>query len=501
MSWVIITTVWPPAWSSWKSPPMPLPEVVSRFPVGSVDYVRVSWWPGARTRGAVRNPISRPSVWCCVGAALVTEPLRTSIGEPGLEERVAALRDSHARLWAATPAELPCLGPATGLRPHFVNARAAARLIDTLAAEVRRLPEDRSERAAWQAAVRTRIQDFGAARLGWPAGYRRLLFADAFYAAALAFVREAHARHPELPLPSLWQALRNVLIGNSLQMLLDLPVGLGPGLFAYSMLYPLTDNLLDDPKVPAGIKRNFNERFGRRLAGLPVGSSGAGDAAVFALVSCIEEELPRRQFEDVYGSLLAIHGGQVRSLDQQDDPRLSDDDILAISCEKGGTSVLADLYLVSGRPSAREERFAFGYGVFLQLLDDLQDVLPDLEAGHQTLFTRAAQRGSLDEPTARLARYIDLVLDDEDTLGGVEYDERKDLIRRNCRSLLVGAIAEQEVRFTRRFRRRVEGQWPFSLRAMRRLRRRTERRFGEAASSLRRRPGAPSLLDLTLREA
>jgi hypothetical protein len=435
-----------------------------------------------------------------VGAAVAAEPLRID-SEPGLEARVAALRDRHVRLWAATPAELPSLGPATGLRQRFVNARAAARLVDTLAAEILLVPEDRSERAAWQAAVRTRIQDFGAARLGWPAGYRRLLFADAFYAAALAFVREAHARHPELPLPSLWQALRNVLIGNSLQMLLDRPVRLGPGLMAYSMLYPLTDNLLDDPSVPASVKRSFNERFGRRLAGLLVGSSGAGDAAVFALVSRIEEEFPRRQFEDVYSSLLAIHGGQVRSLDQQDDPRLSDEDILAISCEKGGTSVLADLYLVCGRPGAREERFAFGYGVFLQLLDDLQDVRPDLEAGHQTFFTRAASRGPLDEPIARLARYVDRVLDDEDTLAGAEYEERKDLIRRNCRSLLVGAMAEQEGRFTRGFRRRVEGQWPFSFRAMRRLRRHAERRFERASSALRLRTGAPSLLDLALREA
>ncbi len=413
---------------------------------------------------------------------------------------MAVLRESHARLWAATPAELPCLGPATGLRQRFVNARAAARLIDTLAAEVPLVPEDRSDRAAWQAAVRTRIQDFGAKRLGWPAGYRRLLFADAFYAAALAFVREARARHPELPLPSLWQALRNVLIGNSLQMLLDRPVSLDPGLFAYSMLYPLTDNLLDDPQVPASVKRNFNERFGRRLAGLRVGSSGAGDAAAFALVSCIEEEFPRRRFADVYSSLLAIHGGQVRSLDQQDDPRLSDEEVLAITCEKGGTSVLADLYLVCGRPGAREERFAFGYGVFLQMLDDLQDIPSDLESGHQTLFTRAASRGPLDEPTARLARYIDRVLDDEGTLAGAEFDERKDLIRRNCRSLLVGATADQEGRFTRGFRRRVEGQWPFSFRAMRRLRRQAERRFERASSALRLRTGAPSLLDLALRE-
>jgi hypothetical protein len=433
-------------------------------------------------------------------ATLVAEPPRIAAG-PGLKSRVATLRDGHARLWAATPAELPRLGPATGWRRRFVNARTAARLIDELAAGAERLPEERGERRAWQERVRERLQDFGAARLGWPAGYRRLLFADAFYAAALTFAREARACAPELPLDGLWQALRNVLIGNSLQMILDREVALGPGLFAYSMLYPLSDNLLDDPRVPAPDKRAFNERFGRRLAGRPVVVSGPGDAAVFALVARIEKEFPRSSFAEVYESLLAIHRAQERSLAQQDEAGLTDDEIVAISCEKGGSSVLADLYLVCGRASASEERFAFGYGVFLQLLDDLQDVEPDLDAGHQTLFTRATRRGPLDEPAARLARFIDRVLDEADILAGPAYADRKDLVRRNCRTLLVGAVSEQPARFTRRFRRAIEGQWPFSLRAMRRLRRRAERRAREAAGSLRRRAGAQSLLDLALAEA
>jgi len=429
-------------------------------------------------------------------ATLVAEPRRV-VG-PGLPGRVDALCDRHARLWAATPADLPTLGPPTGWRRRFFNARASARLIDELAAEVDRLPDEPAERRAWQDRVRERLQDFGAARLGWPAGYRRLLFADAFYVAALAFVREAHACHPELPPESLWQGLRNVLIGNSLQVLLDREVALRPGLFAYSMLYPLTDNRLDDPRVPAAEKRAFNERFGRRLAGRPGEVCRPQDAAVFDLVARIEEEFPRAAFPDVHESLLAIHRAQERSLLQQDEPGLTDDAILAISCEKGGTSVLADLYLVCGRVRAAEESFAFGFGVFLQLLDDLQDVGPDLSAGHQTLFTRAARLGPLDEPTARLARLIDEVLDGAEVVAGPAYADRRDLIRRNCGTLLVGAVAEQPARFTPRFRRAIERQWPLSLHAMRRLRRRADKRARDASRSLRRRAGRSSLLDVAL---
>jgi hypothetical protein len=151
---------------------------------------------------------------------------------------------------------------------------------------------------------------------------------------------------------------------------------------------------------------------------------------------------------------------------------------------------------VAEHPTPALERFAFGYGVFLQLLDDLQDVEADRVAGHQTLFTRAARRGPLDDTTARLARFIDGVLDDAAILAGPRAADRKDLVRRSCQNLLVGAIADQPHRFTRSFRRSVERQWPFSLAGIRRLRRRAERRFTRAASRLQARRHAASLLDL-----
>jgi len=430
-----------------------------------------------------------------VGACVVAEPL-VAAEEAGLADRVAALRDVHERLWATAPAELPPLGPRSGLRLRLGNEYAAARLIDRLAAEVEQVPEGDGERNAWRESVRGRLQAFGAARLGWPEGYGRLLCGDAFFEASVAFTRAARASEPGLPLDGLWQALRNVWIGNTLQLLLDRPVAVKPGLFAYSMLYPLTDNLLDDPGLDAGSKREFNERFGRRLAGLPVKPVGAREEAVFRLVARIEGEFPRPRFADVYASLLAIHRGQVRSLLQQEEPEISDARILGISFEKGGSSVLADLYLVAGHATPGLERFAFGYGVFLQLLDDLQDVESDMAAGHQTLFTRAAQRGPLDDATARLARFIDRVLDGAEILAGPGGADRKDLVRRSCQNLLVGAIADQPRRFTRGLRRSVECQWPFSLAGIRRLRRRAQRRFAGAASRLQARRGVASLFDL-----
>ena len=105
------------------------------------------------------------------------------------------------------------------------------------------------------------------------------------------------------------------------------------------------------------------------------------------MVRLIEERvstptLPPR----VYESLLAIHQAQENSMAQskrsphRDEPRL-----LRLSCAKGGTSVLADACLSHGFLSDAEARFAFDWGVLLQLGDDLQDVQDDLKHGAATI--------------------------------------------------------------------------------------------------------------------
>ena len=404
----------------------------------------------------------------------------------GLLSRVGALRDDALALWHSTPEELPQLGARVAWHRRLRNGWAAGQLIEALARDVEGFPEGEAERASWRERVRRRILQFGRARLAWPESFGRLTLGDSMADVATAFVREARASHPQVPYDGLWQALRNVWIGNGLQHMLGRPVVLRPGLFAYSMLYPLTDNVLDDPRRDGAEKRAFNRRFGRRLAGEALAPASAAEEEVFGLVARVESEFPRAAFPDVHESLLAIHGAQSRSL-RQHEAGLAEAETLSISAEKGGASVLADLYLVTGGADAGGERFAFRYGVCLQLLDDLQDVDADLQAGHTTPFTLAVARGPLDRTTARLARFVDRVLDEPPRPDAAD---TIDLVRRNCRALLVDSIAERPERFTRSFRRRVEAHWPFSLRVTRRLHRRAERRFAAATRRLRERPGA-----------
>lgn len=430
-------------------------------------------------------------------ASMSASPILTASPSPALADRLAPLRDDCIALWRMQPADLPPLGPSTTRWQQWRHARATSRLIDEIAMRVEAYPEDTPARREWRDIVRRRLQDFGEAHFGWPSGYRSLLFGDAYYEASVAFSRSARAFDPTLSLDDLWQALRNVWIGNSLQMLLARPVTLTPALFAYSMLYPVTDNLLDSADISPADKRAFNLRLGRRLSGEPIVPERNAEARAFELVGQIDRACPRASYPDVWESILAIHRGQIDSLRQQTEP-LSEGHLLGISFAKGGASVLADLYLVAGQASQAEERFAFGYGVFLQLLDDLQDVTTDLTAGHQTLFTRAAQRGVLDDLTARLTRFIDVVLGTAQAFAAARHMDCVDLIRRNCRALLVGAMAEQPDLFSRAFRRSVERQCPFGFGAMQRLRRRARRRFQTTAQHLQARRGVSSPLDLLL---
>jgi len=397
---------------------------------------------------------------------------------------VAALCEEHVQRWHATPSERPAFGSEVGWWRHWSNARKARLLIDATVGDAERMPDSEPERRRWREALRERLQQYGQERLGWPDGYRRLLLGDAFFVSAAAFTRKARVFDAGLSLADLGQALRNVWIGNSLQMLLGDPVEMRPGLFAYSMLYPVTDNWLDDPTVTSREKRAFNARFARRLAGESVEATRPPELAAFSLVEMIEGELPRWRCPAVYASLLAIQKAQSRSLLQQRGGAMSDAELLAVSVEKGGTSVLADLHLVAPEAGPSERCFAFGYGVFLQLLDDLQDVEEDLAVGHDTLFTRTARQGVLlDGLGGQLARYMDAVLDDE-RFSGPSWADRVDLIRRNCRALLVGCVAESPRRFSRAFRRGLEAEWPLTLRAQRRLRRRLGRRFSNVLSRM-----------------
>ena len=96
----------------------------------------------------------------------------------------------------------------------------------------------------------------------------------------------------------------------------------------------------------------------------------------------------------VYASLLAIHHAQEQSIRllRRGLARPAGVDVVRLSFDKGGTSVLADGYLAAGSLSGEQARFVFNWGVLLQLADDLQDVRQDCQDGMLTVFTEHSGR-------------------------------------------------------------------------------------------------------------
>ena len=399
------------------------------------------------------------------------------------------LREYESRfvdLWLSIDSETPVVGELSTWRRRRQNVHAAMCLIDELAEDVEAYPVEKEDRLRWRIHLKEKVRGFGEKRLGWPAGYRKLLVADEFFDTTVEFARTAREFDPSISDADLGQALRNVCIANSIQMLLDLEIAFSPAIFAYSMLYPYTDNYLDDPDVAAESKGSLNRQLERRLRGEDVASVDDRQQQIFRLVGMIEDQLPRDELPGVYSSLQAIHRAQVGSLKQQaGGEQLDDKQLLGLSVAKGGASVLADGYLAAGDLSRSEAEFCFGYGAFLQLLDDLQDVSADRGASHATLFTRDAGRGTLDGPTSRLYRFMHRVVESSERFSSPRYADLKDLILRNCTFLLVGAVAENPQLFSRRFRRALECRWHFRFASMRRLKKRASDKLGQAVATLR----------------
>ncbi len=214
-----------------------------------------------------------------------------------------------------------------------------------------------------------------------------IILSDEFKNVSKDFFYKAREFGPELTPENIYQGLRNVWIMNGIQLMMNLPVEITPSVFAYSMIYPYSDNLLDNPKINDKEKSEFNERFNLRLHGERVLPANITESQLFKLVSMFEMQYNRDHFPELYESLYAIQSGQTNSLKLLRSNGLMEKEIQQICFEKGGASVLADGYLVAGKLTREQEQALFGYGIYLQLLDDIQDVKEDLGAHTKTMFS------------------------------------------------------------------------------------------------------------------
>ena len=272
--------------------------------------------------------------------------------------------------------------------------------------------------------------------------------------------RQARRLDPIVSMIDILQAARNAWTACGLQMLLGRPVQLTPAIFAYSMLYPYSDNYLDDAAVTRKEKLSFSERFRERLAGNCMEPANGREEIIWRLIGLIEGEYPRARFPRVYASLLAIHHAQEESLRQLHTLPKDKIDPAALTIEKGGTSVLADAYLAAGDLTQAEAQFAFNWGVVLQLGDDLQDLYSDKARGSLTLFTSAAASGTLDEVTNRTLHFFQEVMTQMEGLSKASLS-LKELLAGSSRLLLIRSAANAPEAYSTEYLCKLEKYSPF----------------------------------------
>jgi hypothetical protein len=356
--------------------------------------------------------------------------------------------------------------------------RAYDEALEAVEQEVKRIPRTHAERIEMQDRIVATFASFSATALGLEGDAVRLLTND-FLPVGTKLARWARRFDASLSMGDIIQACRNAWTACGLQPLVGAEVQITPSIVGYSLLYPYSDNYLDQDEVSANEKLQFSKRFRSLLQGEEFPLANHREKALRLLIELIEGQYPRTRYPQVFDCLLAIHQAQERSIEQQEIHNdCADIEVLWTSCAKGGSSVVADACLAKGWLNEKESRFAFEWGVLLQLGDDLQDVREDMRHGSVTLFSRAAALGKpLDGLVAQLLSFSEAVgVRMEGLPNGTE--PLKTLLKMSWRSLIIAAVGYSHEFFSTGFLEETERYSPFRFEFLRARQERLARRQG-----------------------
>jgi hypothetical protein len=311
--------------------------------------------------------------------------------------------------------------------------------------------------------------------------FSKILDNAGMFAATEHFINKALEYDALLTDDDIHKAGRNLWTCLALQLIIcRTAVHNQPAIHGYSMLYPYTDDYIDDASIDMQQRRAFQTRFRQWLAGassqhLP--PLNRHEQKCYDMVQEIAGHWPRHRYPQVFHSLLAIHDAQTQSM-ALFEQRLADDPhaVWQIVVAKGGTSVMADGWLVSPQLCDADAAWTFMFGVALQLLDDLQDVKRDVADGQCSAATLLHQRGfheQLDAMARRLLFFVDWLINPEHPWAHVAGDHNVKYLRvcmlKMCFSLVLKTIAKDQTLFSSDFVRLSEQYCALPYESMKRV--------------------------------
>ena len=390
---------------------------------------------------------------------------------------VRELNQYFVDLWWESKTSLPDLGPQYTIQAQTQNEKSLLRFLDQVEYILANVPRSREDATSAKLRLGAAFRCLAEESLGFTGTQMDLLPSEAFSEVSEEFVYKARAFDSKLNMEDIYQAGRNVWTANGLQWLLGLPVQLTPSIFAYSLLYPYSDNYLDDPHIARETKLDFNERLRQRLMGDALRPVNAQEQVIFDLVGRIEKQYTRVEHPAVFESLLAIYDAQSQSLNLQRRATPSGEvDVLGLSFYKGGTSVMADGYLAAGSLTVAQRQYTYGHGVLAQLLDDLEDLEEDRRAGRLSIYSQPAVGEPLDKLANRTFQMGHIILRGLDCFT---VDEPvHDLIRHGADLLFIDAIARTDSYYAPSYLKELEAYSPYRFSFLKEQRAQFVRRHG-----------------------
>ncbi len=201
-----------------------------------------------------------------------------------------------------------------------------------------------------------------------------------------------------------YRALTNYWAFMLLAFCNDQPMDPTPELYAYSLLYPYTDNIMDDASVSPEEKQQFIELITNTLHSKDNNAAPPMDLKIRRVLALIDNLIDT---PSIKLSLYAVHQAQIESLLQQKST-LSASKLFGITMAKGAAAVLPNSYLTQHALPTDQLQFAILLGELGQLLNDIEGITEDTNESIQTPANRHYQQhGSLNKFVIDILRTVE----------------------------------------------------------------------------------------------
>ena len=376
---------------------------------------------------------------------------------------------SIEKLWAGQPETFPIffeengeLFPRIGEAQKKENEALAEEFSKRLQKKVRQKPEEEQLLKQWEREMEQEMEGeftefLARERIICLASRMEGEVLEAFKREAKRFIHRAREFDDTLDGGQIWQAMRNYLI---YAMIVEMQGGkqnAGNPILAYSLLYPYTDNYIDNARILPEKKENYNRMIEKKLQGKEAVPENLLEEKTCLLLDMIMESYEGEAQKKVAKTLLELLHAQKYSIAQMGNA-LEEEDVLRISIWKGSTSVLADYLFAAKDWDGNEENFYLKLGFILQLVDDLQDMEEDRKEGSHTLMTMAKGK-ELEERVNRLIWLAwNTVRDFEPKNPGP-----KEFVLENIVKIILLSAAANWQHFSKEYLKALEPYLPFPL--------------------------------------